>query len=90
MMLCDSCQHQETCLLPQLAAHDRQVQTMLEQLKVCEMYLARFPVGVAWEDGMHRLWALGQHHLAGMAEGVSRLLKAGLKDKMVALILVKH
>ncbi len=89
-MLCDSCQHQETCLLPQLAAHDRQVQTLLDQLKVCEMYLARFPAGVAWGSGIDRLRALSQHHWAGITEGMRRLLKAGLKDKMIALIPVKH
>ncbi len=89
-MLCDSCQHQETCLLPQLAIHDRQVQTMLDKLKVCEMYLARFPVGVVWGHWVNDLRALSQHHLVGISEGVRRLLKAGFKDRVFHLITVKH
>ncbi|WP_448574353.1 hypothetical protein [Trichothermofontia sp.] len=90
MMLCDRCQHQETCLLPQLATHDRQVKTMLDKLQACEMYLARFPVGVAWGNGVNHLRALSQPYFVGISEGMRRLLKAGFKGRVFHLITAKH
>ena len=36
-MLCNTCQRRQTCLLPQLATSDNQLQTMLHSLKRCEL-----------------------------------------------------
>ena len=36
-MLCNTCQRQQTCLLPQLATGDKQLQAMLHGLKRCEL-----------------------------------------------------
>ena len=36
-MICNTCQRRQTCLLPQLATSDKQLQTMLKSLKRCEL-----------------------------------------------------
>lgn len=90
-MLCDRCQHQETCFLPQLAAHDtdltyqgdrvvarqasQQIQRLLDKLQVCELYVARFPHGLSWASKLNKLRRAGRMRLAEVKEGIYRLFK---------------
>lgn len=40
-MLCDTCQRQGSCLPSLLAKGDQQLQKLLEELKRCEMRIAK-------------------------------------------------
>ncbi|WP_448562758.1 hypothetical protein [Trichothermofontia sp.] len=99
-MLCDSCQHQNTCFLPQLAAYhshnncsgDRlatpkaygRIPVLLDKLQVCELYLARFPQGLSWADGFNQLYKLVHIGWTGLAAGTRHLLRPLLKDGLQA------
>lgn len=90
-MLCDRCQHHETCFLPQLAAHDtytqyrgdrgmtpkaaQPIQTLLDKLQVCELYVARFPQGFSWANEVNKLRHASRIGLRAATARIRHLLK---------------
>ncbi len=90
MMLCHRCQYQATCLLPQLGNHDQSIQARLDQLQTCEMYLVKFPQGVACDDVLPTLLAAGQAWLAGVSDTGRHWLKAVLQHTCLRHKAVDH